>query len=241
MNPAAQPTVGIGAAVQALRDEFPDLTVSKVRYWESRRLIEPIRTRGGSRRYSARDLERLRLILRWQSEGHLPLEVIADRLAAGDLASMAQGPEDADTSPGESFEGLLRSRSRSTAVDDAALCRLSGIEPGTLEECRRFGLIRTGDEDAVEIARIVAALADVGVEPRHLRTIGQAVDRSRALVDQAVATRARPDPRRGAEQRLQAERRRLAALLLHLHTLLMRVDLSGQGKDGSSPRNGPAG
>jgi DNA-binding transcriptional MerR regulator len=76
----------IGEVLALLRDEFPDVTISKIRFLESQGLVDPERTPSGYRRFYDKDIDRLRWILRQQRENYLPLKVIKDRLVGGDTA-----------------------------------------------------------------------------------------------------------------------------------------------------------
>ncbi len=73
----------IGAVCKALEQEFPDISISKIRYLEDQKLLTPRRTPGGYRLYSPSDVQRLRTILRLQRDEFLPLRVIRQELASG--------------------------------------------------------------------------------------------------------------------------------------------------------------
>jgi DNA-binding transcriptional MerR regulator len=77
----------IGEVLAEVQDEFPEITISKIRFLESQGLIDPERTASGYRKFYARDVERLRFILRSQKDAYLPLKVIKDRLSRNDLGS----------------------------------------------------------------------------------------------------------------------------------------------------------
>jgi DNA-binding transcriptional MerR regulator len=81
-NESAGPHLSIGEVLEHLRGEFPDVTISKIRFLESQGLIDPERTPSGYRKFSEDDLERLRWILGQQRDHFLPLRIIRERLDA---------------------------------------------------------------------------------------------------------------------------------------------------------------
>src|ERR1039458_9920977 len=78
-----QKSITIGAVCKALVQEFPEISISKIRYLEDQKLLTPRRTPGGYRLYTQGDVARLRTILRMQRDEFLPLRVIRQELAAG--------------------------------------------------------------------------------------------------------------------------------------------------------------
>ncbi|HEY2543381.1 MAG TPA: MerR family transcriptional regulator [Gaiellaceae bacterium] len=179
----------IGAVCEALKAEFPDVSISKIRYLEGEGLLTPKRTEGGYRLFSDEDLERLRTILRLQRDEFLPLRVIREELAAG--AAKAR-------------------RKRATAVlgdhedDDLdldGLCERAGVERARIRELEQFGLIEAPyTELDVEIAEVCERLARYGIAPRHLRAFRTAADREAGLLEALVlpALRSRNPERRRA-------------------------------------------
>jgi DNA-binding transcriptional MerR regulator len=221
---AAQPPrrerlLRIGEVVRRLRDEFPDISISKIRYLEDEGLLTPRRTRGGYRLFSQEDVERLETILRLQRDEFLPLRVIREELDA----------------PG----ATERKRRRPTGltahiewIDLDELCRRSGVPPDVAKELEAFGLLApsgTGSEKRypetdADVAAACAQLARYGVAPRHLRTFRTAASREAALLEQLVAPelRSRSNERRAAGLRdLQS----LADLAQELASLLFWRDL----------------
>jgi DNA-binding transcriptional MerR regulator len=203
----------IGSVVTDLCGEFPDISVSKIRYLEQRGLVRPQRTAGGQRRYSPDDVGMIRRILRLQRDDYLPLEVIAEDLQH---APVGEEPTGATIAPAR----LRRSRERVMTADE--FCDRSGIDAALLDSMRDHGLVDRLSEDGVAIARAVAALTRYGVEPRHLRPFRTSADRDVGLVEQALA------PRRSgtAGKDIAAQRDEIAtllALLLDLHVALVRA------------------
>lgn len=100
--------LSIGEVLNLLQDEFPDITISKIRFLESQGLLDPERTPSGYRKFYDDDIERLRWILRQQRENFLPLKVIKDRLAAGELDApppVGAGPDRSDAPDDTVAEG----------------------------------------------------------------------------------------------------------------------------------------
>lgn len=211
----------IGKVVSELSGEFPDLTVSKVRYLEERGLLRPLRTPGGQRRYSTADVERLRQILRLQRDDYLPLDVIA---------AQATGVPNVDD-PGDLLGSVASSRlrrSRTREMTSSEVCQRAGAEPALLAELQRHGLIERLDLDAVDIVRTASVLSGYGIEPRHLRTFRTAADRDVTLVEQALAPRPVARGPEGATRRRE-QVAELLALLLDLHVALVRARSTNLG------------
>ena len=204
----------IGEVVAAVSGEFPDVTVSKIRYLEGRGLLRPQRTSGGQRRYDDSDVVMIRRILRWQRDDYLPLDVIADQLARGESADGDPGIGTVPTAR------LRRARHREMSAEE--VCQRAGVDRAMLDDLQRHGLVERLDLDAVAIARTVAALAEFGIESRHLRPFRTAADRDVALVEQALAPRRRPGGPGAVAQRRE-DAAGLLALLLDLHVALVRV------------------
>ena len=218
--------IGIGEVVGSLRPEFPDVTLSKIRFLESEGLIAPRRTASGYRRYTHTDVERLRVVLRLQRDHYLPLKVIRDQLEEFDPQ---QQPEVAAPLLRPETFRPPRSPLRLTRPELIASC---GLTEADLEQLEDYGLVRATpggyfDDDALLIATVAAELLGYGIEPRHLKAIKVAADREIGLIDQASAPFAgRPGARRrahGAEAALD-----LAALLVRLHVALVRTGLDGR-------------
>jgi DNA-binding transcriptional MerR regulator len=223
--------MSIGAVLAALRAEFPDVTISKIRFLESEGLVQPGRTASGYRQFTGADVERLRFVLRAQRDQYLPLKVIKEQLTAADRGE----------SPGPRGLTALRASGLPDAQDfepraEARLTRESllaavGIDAATLAELEQFGLIKPGpagfyDTSDIELGRVVKAMADFGIEPRHLRAFRASADREVGLLEQIVTPLYRhrdPESRGRADEAL----RELAALSVALHTLLVKSGLRG--------------
>lgn len=218
--------LSIGEVLAQLRPDFPDVTVSKIRFLESEGLVQPARTPSGYRKFSPADVARLHYVLAAQRDHYLPLRVIKEHLQARDGGQPAPGPR-ALGQPGE--VRLTREALLAAAKVDAAL----------LEQMQEHGLVaavragraaeETFDADALAVASVVAELAAYGLAPRHLRSLRTAVDREADLVGQVIGPLLR---QRSPQARARAEEaaRELGALLLRAHTALARTrirDLTG--------------
>ncbi|MFB9238318.1 MerR family transcriptional regulator [Plantactinospora siamensis] len=228
------PLMSIGEVLAQLRPEFPDTTISKLRFLEAEGLVEPQRTAAGYRKYSWDDVARLRFVLTAQRDQYLPLRVIRAQLAELDVdgvpgrarpALVAVGSADeAPAAPGEpDLDGV---EVRLTRAD---LVLRSGLDGATLAELERLGIVVSTppgwyDSDALIISRAVAGLAAYGFQPRHLRGYRTAADREVGLFAQLVAPLARQsDP--AARARAAELARELGALSQQLHAALVRVGL----------------
>jgi len=219
----------IGAVCKALSQEFPDISISKIRFLEDQKLLSPRRTPGGYRLYTQGDVARLRTILRMQRDNFLPLRVIRQELATGAAA------EDAPPAP----SGSARPSRAALSVHDAgAVFTLEDVLEDTradaslVKELEDFGVIkgesRGGvklyDETEREIIRAATELARYGVAGRNLRVFRTSADREAALLQQILAPALRS---RNAQRRKEAVEalENLAAVTSHLKHLLLIRDL----------------
>ena len=186
----------IGAVRDRLADEFPDISISKIRYLEGQGLLAPRRTRSGYRLYSDADVERLRTILRLQRDEFLPLRVIRDELAS---------PGTKRGSKRRSSDGALTAPE--PEIDVRTLCERSGAEPAFVRELEDFGIleprIESGErrypERDVDVVAACTRLARYGIAPRNLRSIRNGASSAAGLLEQIVAPALRS---RNPERRL---------------------------------------
>ena len=208
----------IGAVCERLRAEFPDISISKIRYLEDQGLLAPKRTRGGYRLFSDEDVERLETILRLQRDEFLPLRVIRQSLA---------------------MPGTERAKRRAQSlreaedeVDLGELCERAGVSVELARQLEEYGLlqprIEAGDrlyrEGDVDIAAACSRLSRFGIDARHLRAFRTAAGRQSALLEQLVAPALRsrtPERRKNALDDLET----LAAVSQELAQLLFMRDL----------------
>ena len=186
----------IGSVCEELREQFPDISVSKIRYLEDQGLITPRRTRGGYRLFAPDDVERLTTILRLQRDEFLPLRVIREEL---------DGPGAADRTRRRTV-GVL---GREGEIDEADLCERASVAPAVVRQLEEYGLVvsreeggeRFYSESEADIAMACARLARFGIDARHLRTFLTGAGRQAALIEQLVAPGLRS---RNAERRKSA-------------------------------------
>jgi DNA-binding transcriptional MerR regulator len=203
MSTAQAPTrlLTIGTVCRRLQAEFPDISISKIRYLEDQGLLTPKRTQGGYRMFDDDDVDRLETILRMQRDEFLPLRVIREELAAG----AAERRRRKRVPVGEQEDGL----------DLDELCERAGIDPARARELEDFGLLepraergqRRYSETDVDIAVACDTLSRYGIAPRHLRAFRTAADRETGLLDALVAPALRsrnPERRRAGVEDLQA-------------------------------------
>lgn len=231
--PRPQPLMSIGEVLAQLRVDFPDATLSKLRFLEAEGLVEPQRTAAGYRKYSWDDVARLRFVLTAQRDQYLPLRVIREQLAVWDATGEQPGrsrPALVAVGPGGEVPGQpAEAESSRVRLDRAELIARSGVDEATLAELERLGVMVPDppgwyDGDALIIAQAVAGLAAYGLEPRHLRGYRLAADREVGLFAQLVTPLARQsDP--AARARAAETARELVALSQRLHAALVRVGL----------------
>ena len=222
----------IGAVLATLQQEFPDVTISKIRFLEAEGLLTPSRTGSGYRTYTERDMERLRYILAAQRDHYWPLKVIRDALDALDRGLTA------DPSPGS---GLGRPQVPAPPVDPdlptaeeltpsaellltrGELVQATGLSEPAFEALETFGLLRADPnghfgESALAIAHAASGLAAYGIEPRHLRPFRTAADREVGLVQQVAAPHRKDVPKDPTPDVLR--------LCIALHTALVKDGLA---------------
>ena len=234
--PRQAKSLTIGAVCKGLQQEFPDVSISKIRYLEDQKLLTPRRTPGGYRLYSSNDVARLRTILRLQRDEFLPLAVIRQELAAGrsvdEPSAQAAGPKP-DGRPGAALRRLtvsVRDRGALYSLEDVV--EETGAEARLVQELEDFGIVRGElrggtryyDETDREIVRSVKELSAYGVAGRNLRVFKSSAEREGALLQQILAPALRsrnPDRRREAVEALE----NLAAVASHLKHLLLVRDL----------------
>jgi DNA-binding transcriptional MerR regulator len=223
--------MSIGAVLDLLRPDFPDVTISKIRFLEAEGLVTPERTPSGYRRFTAYDCARLRFILTAQRDQYLPLKVIKAQLDAqpdGELprSGSAYGVPrlvSVDTESGDDAASVVPTQARLRRED---LLSRSGIDDALLNELVKGGIVKPGtagffDEHSVVIAQCAKALADYGVEPRHLRAFRSAADRQSDLIAQIAGPVVKAG-KAGARDRADDLAREVAALAITLHTSLIK-------------------
>jgi DNA-binding transcriptional MerR regulator len=227
--------LSIGEVLSKLRGDFPDITISKIRFLESEGLIEPQRTPSGYRKFTASDLDRLRYVLLLQRDQYLPLRVIKENLEALDrgLEPAANGgvagPRpalasiDGDSSP-ESFVHTSDMR-----LSREELLKASGLTDTQLVDLESYGFValrgRHYDSDALSVAKSVAEMAGFGIETRHLRSFKSAADREIGLIEQVITPIIRQKSA-DSKARAQEVQKQIASLSVRLHASLVRAGLN---------------
>ncbi|MFC4497203.1 MerR family transcriptional regulator [Streptomyces ovatisporus] len=233
--------LGIGAVLDVLREEFPEVTVSKIRFLEAEGLVEPRRTPSGHRIFDAEDVRRLRFILRMQRDHYLPLRVIREQFDAltsgGESTRLAQRPTG---TPAHQRGPAAESAAADAVAGDTRLgreelVRAVGASEKDLAEWQASGLLPPDDDgaygpEAVRIARLAAGLRRSGVGPRHLRALQATAERDAETVKAMLApSESEKNPasgtRAGPTAEPEATASELVALSLQLHAALVNTAL----------------
>lgn len=217
---SARALVGIGQVLEELRQEFPDVSPSKIRFLEAEGLIAPERASSGYRRFAVADIERLRFILTAQRDEYLPLRVIKERL---------------DALSGDGGAGAAAS---AAALTRSELLEATGADEALLAELEDYGLVRHArayGTEALTIVRCAVAVREYGIQPRHLRAVKAAADREISLVEQVVAPLAR---QKGSREPALRAARDVAAHIARLHATLVEDGLAEAGLASQSPHPG---
>ena len=227
--------LSIGEVLEAVRDDFPDISISKIRFLETEGLISPERTKSGYRKFYEPDVERLRYILALQRDHFLPLKVIKDRLKSGvSLTDPAPAPvaPAATTAAAKSTVAAPAPAADLTGVqmDRGELRKASGLAEQELASLEDFGIL-TGhdgvyDENDLLVAKAAKGFFAHGVEARHLRMYKQAVDRETAFIEQIISPVAhRKDP--DASKRAGETAHELADLSRTMREAMLRTSVQG--------------
>lgn len=237
MTVADRAYLSIGEVLALLKEEFPDITISKIRFLESQGLLDPERSPSGYRKFYDADVERLRWILRQQREHFLPLKVIKGKLGAGEAPgagrqSTGRAPNGAGREElrvdGDDNRPLLAETSGASLTLEE-LCTASGLTPADIAELERFGMLAGKpvagvvyyDEDALLVANLAAAFRRYGVQARHLRMYRTAAEREAGFAEQVVLPllkQRNPESRRQAVATLEE----LARLGQRMRTAMLR-------------------
>ena len=238
MTAGKKTSTSIGRVLADLKGDFPDVSISKIRFLEAEGLVRPQRTASGYRTFSSDDVERLRYILTAQRDRFWPLKVIREALDAMDRGlTPPMGPAEGDSArprppQQEDDPGLPTADELATPATLRLTARelreAADLDTATFEALTTYGLLRADgdghfDEAALAVARAAGALAGYGVEPRHLRPFRTAADREIGLVQQIIRPSRGTSGRRGAADPTTEVLRQCIAL----HTALVRAGLWG--------------
>jgi DNA-binding transcriptional MerR regulator len=223
----------IGEVLVAVKTEFPDITISKIRFLESEGLIEPERTPSGYRKFYDDDVERLKSILRMQRDEYLPLKVIKERLLKRDSGEVAEegAAEPVDEAAAEGDEELAEPTT-GLQMSIEEMSAATGVDRERIRELESFGLVcshgpesaRYYDGDDYIVLTIVRDFFRFGVEPRHLTMYKHFAEREASFFEAIVMPTLRqrnPDARRAAADAL-AE---LSRISRKLKQALLRTNL----------------
>ena len=220
-----RPFLSIGEVLELLKDEFPDITISKIRFLESQGLLDPERTPSGYRKFHDPDIARLRWILEQQRDHFLPLKVIKDKLAAVPAEATPSRDDDVASPPAEVEQDPLPVRPvpkptplvaglSAVSLTISELASSAGLDVAAIQELERFGLLKGRsvagqvyyDEEALVVARLAGNFARHGVEARHLRMYKTAAEREATFYEQVIAPfmkQRNPTARRQAVETLE--------------------------------------
>jgi DNA-binding transcriptional MerR regulator len=231
MSLPARGTLSIGEVLSQLRDDFPDVTISKIRFLEEQGLVLPDRTPSGYRKFSGSDVARLRFVLTQQRDHYLPLRVIKEQLDAIDRghASTTMRPVHVAIAESAPTADHFRSAPAAMRLTREELLNTAGLTVLQLTELEQYDLVAARsdggyDDGALAVAKVMAELAPYGIEGRHLRPFRTAADREVGLLAQVAGPLLKS---RSGEGRVRAEEtvRELAALSVRLHTALVQIGL----------------
>jgi len=187
------PLRSIGAVLPILKAEFPDISISKIRFLESEGLVSPERAPSGYRRYAPGDIERLRYILRMQRDHYLPLKVIREHVEMMDRGLQPPPPETPALAATPESVDTTEAGRQPLKLTKRELIQVSGLSEATLVELERQQMVspRRGSmyygREALMICVVARKLQAYGMDIRHLRAIKQSAEREAGLVEQAVA------------------------------------------------------
>ncbi|HEY6681166.1 MAG TPA: MerR family transcriptional regulator [Actinomycetota bacterium] len=206
----------IGEVLVAVKTEFPDITISKIRFLESEGLITPERTPSGYRKFYVDDVDRLKSILRMQRDEYLPLKVIKERLVQSDASAEGDGvdlegaPADGE---GASVSEELAEAPTGLQMSLEEMSAATGVDRERIKELESFGIVCTHGPEGARyydgedyiVLSIVKDFLRHGIEPRHLTMYKHFADRESSFFEALVAPTLRqrnPDARRAATQTL---------------------------------------
>lgn len=231
----------VGEVVDSLKEEFDDISISKIRFFDKKGLISPKRSKGGYRKFYTKDVERIRTILRLQKENYLPLKVIKSKLS------------EIEQSPLQLFEELTAEKGyelgekelfKERLLTSKELEKMAGVEPEMLNEMESYGLIsslKTEDgvrysSNDVKIAQIINEFGNFGIYPRHLKMYQNFANREATFIEQIAMPLIRShdlEMRKVAVQQIAD----LENLTLRLRHILLKKDLK-TFLDKNLPRSG---
>ena len=236
MSAIPQPTgpdpkpINIGEVLKLLTPEFPDITRSKIRYLESEGLVSPQRTSSGYRKYTNADVERLRYVLTIQQETYMPLKEIKKQLDAMDSRSVIPITKAATAQTIISPEKFRKPAI--TRLSDVEVAKKAGVELQFVIDLANVGIIGPDQSgfftaDDIQVVSTANALSEFGIDARHLKSVKNAASRQAGLISQVVTPLAKSNKDVAREQAEEMSRR-MSALVVSLHAVLVKNELRNQ-------------
>ena len=236
MSAIPQPTgpdpkpINIGEVLKLLTPEFPDITLSKIRYLESEGLVSPQRTSSGYRKYTNADVERLRYVLTIQQETYMPLKEIKKQLDAMDSRSVIPITKAATAQTIISPEKFRKPAI--TRLSDVEVAKKAGVELQFVIDLANVGIIGPDQSgfftaDDIQVVSTANALSEFGIDARHLKSVKNAASRQADLISQVVTPLVRSN-KDGAREQAEEMSRQMSALVVSLHAILVKNELRNQ-------------
>ena len=229
-EPKPEKTMSIGEVLKLLTPDFPDITLSKIRYLESEGLVFPQRTSSGYRRYVNADVERLHYVLTTQKKTYMPLKQIKKQLDAMDSCSVIPITKAATAqtiiSPEEFRKPAI------TRLSDVEIAEKAGVELQFVIDLANVGIIGPDQSgfftaDDIQVVSTASALSEFGIDARHLKSVKNAASRQADLISQVVTPLVRSN-KDGAREQAEEMSRQMSALVVSLHAILVKNELRNQ-------------
>ena len=222
--------MSIGEVLKLLTPDFPDITLSKIRYLESEGLVFPQRTSSGYRKYVNADVERLHYVLTTQKKTYMPLKQIKKQLDAMDSCSVIPITKAATAqtiiSPEEFRKPAI------TRLSDVEIAEKAGVELQFVIDLANVGIIGPDQSgfftaDDIQVVSTASALSEFGIDARHLKSVKNAASRQADLISQVVTPLVRSN-KDGAREQDEEMSRQMSALVVSLHAILVKNELRNQ-------------
>jgi len=222
--------MSIGEVLKLLTPDFPDITLSKIRYLESEGLVFPQRTSSGYRKYINADVERLHYVLTTQKKTYMPLKQIKKQLDAMDSCSVIPITKAATAqtiiSPEEFRKPAI------TRLSDVEIAEKAGVELQFVIDLANVGIIGPDQSgfftaDDIQVVSTASALSEFGIDARHLKSVKNAASRQADLISQVVTPLVRSN-KDGAREQAEEMSRQMSALVVSLHAILVKNELRNQ-------------
>lgn len=222
--------MSIGEVLKLLTPDFPDITLSKIRYLESEGLVFPQRTSSGYRKYVNADVERLHYVLTTQKKTYMPLKQIKKQLDAMDSCSVIPITKAATAqtiiSPEEFRKPAI------TRLSDVEIAEKAGVELQFVIDLANVGIIGPDQSgfftaDDIQVVSTASALSEFGIDARHVKSVKNAASRQADLISQVVTPLVRSN-KDGAREQAEEMSRQMSALVVSLHAILVKNELRNQ-------------